>query len=1089
MGHTLKGRPCEDRWRYDAAYSKLPYFPKKIAEYPIGDMLDWNIRPYVLEDPYITSPKDEGEDIRSPEIYDVDECVENPDEYFNNVILKSIEAAGKKGAYKVLKRYTPRTLQTQAAEKVVSRWNGETIINPLAIDPRLGKDYTQLDIFYRSGLRIMISPGGWLSANASIVKTIKERSHITADITTISPDPDELLDILNKGGRVHIDWSLHGDNDNIDSRFFEILKEWDAYIACDEADHTIWTENKRPKLYEFINSGNNLVTIATGTNIERALIGLKGTVYPPIQQTYLDALELKRNGDPTYQNFIEIACLNLDANQAFIDNQNDLSDEDRFNMKKLFKPRNSHVQRTWVKQNIFDDDCGDDLFGVYVRTAASLGYKMPIHLAGMVWFDGTKKDLDNLANVIRSIASHINVIVLHGDIRVNGEKMTNRIAERIVKDSIKNTKCEKTVILSCGMGSRSFSVPNVVWSMDCLDGGSFAASKQRALRMSSPGKDKQFGLYINYTFNPNRISSFETDLMVRASNKTKDNDSTIRRVHGLVNFLKDKDTFRSEVDYRKYINSPENLVELASSRVDYGSMESDEALLQIMEGVKKSSKSKNSDWDKVIKDAKTYIDKIKSREIPEENDKERKALNNFRTKVYSIIKSVGNISYLVPDGKSFGQCLEIISQDSNKDKTYENMVGLPAATVLEYFYPYFKDALFYLDGVISNNKDSGLYNDFKYIQHPHVTRIFDIEKACLCENVLYFAKEPGTEVLEEIEKINKYTRLTVVATLPGYLEFYKKKGYNVITLDEFFSINEQTMNFDYVLVNPPFSNNKDHGTTSGSGNNALWWQITKKNLSLLKPKTGILDCISPSTMVNGADTFTERFIGKNRQYDLKSVDFTVKEQFKVGIPLCHWILNNTKTDNNKINVTGYSEQLDSDNTYKIMRDEKINSIFNTLFASPHSKLNFNTKGQYHYDAIKRDLKKKGLPLEWATDLKEVCDEDYCYPVNINGTLKYSRAKGKMNGTWRVFYPQLQDPTEITVDNKAEAGASTFTMVCDSEESANLTKSYLETPVYRWLVDMTRASGRVSPMISSFPNAFVEDILNEDQLSFINSQIK
>ena len=61
---------------------------------------------------------------------------------------------------------------------------------------------------------------------------------------------------------------------------------------------------------------------------------------------------------------------------------------------------------------------------------------MPVHLAGMVWFDGSKQDLDNLANVIRSIASHINVIVLHGDIRVNGEKMTNRIAERIVEKSI-----------------------------------------------------------------------------------------------------------------------------------------------------------------------------------------------------------------------------------------------------------------------------------------------------------------------------------------------------------------------------------------------------------------------------------------------------------------------------------------------------------------------------------------------------------------------------------------------------------------------------------------------------------------------------
>ena len=165
---------------------------------------DWDTRPHLLEDPYITSPKDQGEDIRSPEVYDVDECVENPDEYFNDAILRSIEAAGKKYAYNVKTRYTPRTLQTQAAEKVASLWKGETIIIPLAIDPRLGKDYTQLDTFYRSGLRIMISPGGWLSANSSIVETIKKRSHITADITTIPPDPDKLLDILNNLSLIHI---------------------------------------------------------------------------------------------------------------------------------------------------------------------------------------------------------------------------------------------------------------------------------------------------------------------------------------------------------------------------------------------------------------------------------------------------------------------------------------------------------------------------------------------------------------------------------------------------------------------------------------------------------------------------------------------------------------------------------------------------------------------------------------------------------------------------------------------------------------------------------------------------------------------
>ena len=902
-GHTLNGRTCEDRWRKDSDYSKLPYFPEKVAEYPIGDLHDWDTRPYLLEDPYITSPKDQGEDIRSPEVYDVDECVENPDEYFNDAILRSIEAAGKKGVYKVKTRYNPRTLQTQAAEKVASLWNGETIINPLAIDPRLGKDYTQLDIFYRSGLRIMISPGGWLSANASIVKTIKERSHITADITTISPDPNELLDILNKGGRVHIDWSLHGDNDNIDPRFFEILKEWDAYIACDEADHTIWTENKRPKLYEFINSGNNLVTIATGTNIERALIGLKGTVYPPIQQTYLDALELKRNGDSTYQNFVEIACLNLDANQAFIDDQNALSSEKRLNMKKLFKPRNSHVQRTWVKQNIFDDDCGDDLFGVYLRTAASLGYIMPEHPAGMVWFDGTKSDLDNLANVIRSIASHINVIVLHGDIRVNGEKMTNRIAERIVKDSIKNTKCEKTVILSCGMGSRSFSVPNVVWSMDCFDGGSFAAAKQRGLRMSSPGKDKEFGLYINYTFNPNRSSTFETDLISNGMNDKSDTEGSIRRVHGLVNFLKDKDTFRSEADFREYITSSENLTNIASAvTFPIDEMLNDKFICELSHGIKRSAKANG--WEGVIQRATTYIKEKQSKGFKVTTDDKCKIIKDFRSKILTITKTAGNTSYLVPDKLSFKECLEVISHDTNKDNAYQNLVGLSAGVVLEYFLPYADTT--YVDLIVSRNSKCKTYDEFDYEHSSHPEGLFDdVLEGINNAKILYLAKEPGRGVLSDLEKCSSKGEVWVLACLPGYIDFYRKLGYNTLSLSDLFL--DLNMDFDVVLGNSPFQSENKTGKKGKGGNNSLYLKFIDVCVKQVKNDGGIVALITPPA---GLVKSTE--LGKPTKTlsqmlqvgSLTKLDLTTNKHFKdVGTPISSWtFLKGVYKD--KVNVIG-----------------------------------------------------------------------------------------------------------------------------------------------------------------------------------------
>ena len=919
MGHTLDGRLCEDRWRKDAAYSKLPYFPTKIGEYPIGDMLDWNIRPHVLEDPYITSPKDEGEDLRSPEIYDVDKCVENPDEYYNNVILRSIEAAGKKYAYNVKTRYTPRTLQTEAAEKVASLWKGETIIIPLAIDPRLGKDYTQLDIFYRSGLRIMISPGGWLSANSSIVETIEKRSQITADIETIPPDPDRLLDILDKGARAHIDWSLHGDNDHIDPRFFEILKEWDAYIACDEADHAIWTDNKRPKLYEFINSGNSLVTIATGTNIERALVGLKGKIHAPIQQSYLDALELKRKGDPTYKDFVEIGCLNLDANQAFIDEQNALSDEDRPNLTKLFNSRNSHVQRTWVKQNIFDEDYGDDLFAVTSRTAALLGYKMPVHPAGMVWINGKKKDLDNLSNVIRSycnsIGVNINVIVLHGDIRVNGEKMTNKIAERVVKKSIENTKCEKTVILSCGMGSRSFSVPNVVWSMDCIDGGSPGPAKQRALRMATPGDDncpdKEFGLHFNYTFNPNRSSTFENDLIGRGMNDKSDTDGSIRRVHGLVNFLKDKDTFRSEVDFREYITSSENITNIASAvTFPVDEMLNDDILVEIWNKLKKSSKP--TPWGEVLKKATSFIKEKKKKGFKVPTDDDKKAIMDLRAKIATITKTAGNASYLAPDTLSFRECLEVIAHDDDKDNVYHNLVGVSAGIVLEYFLPYANTT--FVDLIISRNSKCKTYERFDYEHSSHPEGLFDEFLAGINNaKILYLAKEPGPGVLSDLEKCSSKGEVWVLACQPGYIDFYRKLEYNVLSLADLYL--DLNMEFDVAIGNSPFQSENKTGKKGKGGNNSLYLQFIDICVKQVKSNGGIVSLITPPAGLVKSTEFgkpTKTLTQMLQVGSLNKLDLTTNKHFEdVGTPISSWTFVKGAKQG-KVNVIGDYGSYESD---------------------------------------------------------------------------------------------------------------------------------------------------------------------------------
>ena len=67
--------------------------------------------------------------------------------------------------------------------------------------------------------------------------------------------------------------------------------------------------------------------------------------------------------------------------------------------------------------------------------------------------------------------------------------------------------------------------------------------------------------------------------------------------------------------------------------------------------------------------------------------------------------------------------------------------------------------------------------------------------------VLYLAKEPGRGVMGDLESLKGHD-VTIVACLPGYLEYYQVLGYNAITADQFFTLTD--MKFDVVIGNPPY---------------------------------------------------------------------------------------------------------------------------------------------------------------------------------------------------------------------------------------------------------------------------------------------
>jgi len=341
-----------------------------------------------------------------------------------------------------------------------------------------------------------------------------------------------------------------------------------------------------------------------------------------------------------------------------------------------------------------------------------------------------------------------------------------------------------------------------------------------------------------------------------------------------------------------------------------------------------------------------------------------------------------------------------------------------------------------------------------------------------------------------------YTNLVLLENKHKNLTPFQKEYYNTVKqvcensnikyyVPPMNNYNRCNMKFDVIIGNPPYQSSNGPGSQRGSATNPLWWQITKTSLNLLK-KNGILSFVTPTNIVNGGDIFTKVFLGADRQYDMNKVDFSAADSFDVGVPICRWISTNKFTPDNNVTIND-GRILDTTKTLKISADSRIDDILTTLFNSDSPKFNFNVEKCYDYRPVAKLCKAQGLPEEYAKDLTTTHDDDHIYPINVNGKIKYSRVKWKNSGKWKVMLPQLQKPAQIVVDDVMVAAPSTFSMVVDSKEEGDKVKENLESPEYQWILEMIRVSGRITGIVSMFPNAPIDEVLTDDQLSYIQSQ--
>ena len=81
---------------------------------------------------------------------------------------------------------------------------------------------------------------------------------------------------------------------------------------------------------------------------------------------------------------------------------------------------------------------------------------------------------------------------------------------------------------------------------------------------------------------------------------------------------------------------------------------------------------------------------------------------------------------------------------------------------------------------------------------------------------LYLAKEPDSGVRNDLAILTDTSEVTITDCLNVYGGYYRKKGYNCISKDEFFDSN-LNMEFDVIVGNPPYTDTSSQRGSSGGG--------------------------------------------------------------------------------------------------------------------------------------------------------------------------------------------------------------------------------------------------------------------------------
>ena len=346
-------------------------------------------------------------------------------------------------------------------------------------------------------------------------------------------------------------------------------RECKRLVLVDEADFGVHKSGQSKPLIE-ARDPDDVVILMTGTNADKAAGSWKAdhmlsVVYPELlmekrkpQASYTTKL---RNFqiDPTRHGLVVDIEFYQMALQSLLDLLK-VADPDAFVddgvylaswSKTVANPLKAKGFWTRMLQAVFLGQHGLDDLNVEYQIGS-----VAKHRVAMLFLPGstTNENLGVMAELAKQAMPAYLVIPVYG------EEMTNRTAEREVKEAIETAakRGQSVLLLSAGMAQRSFSVGEITELYLAYDSGDNGATIQKMSRALTPHQAGKIGRIVSLSFDPNRDDKFDAMLIETALNYKKSHNLTSAK-DAMRDVIRTVDIFRCSDDGRVKLEVDEYL--------------------------------------------------------------------------------------------------------------------------------------------------------------------------------------------------------------------------------------------------------------------------------------------------------------------------------------------------------------------------------------------------------------------------------------------------------------------------------------------------------------------------------------------------